>query len=187
MKKIDAIVNTCIDRNYVTQENAPWLRYALEKRMTSLLTFIPLCVIGLLLTNPETFLSFYLTFYLLRSLTNGWHAKTFLSCLVSSIMGEFVFLGVLSKLQNTAVIYIFVSVSVLLLWMLSPYNHPNMRLAKEEMVACKYSVRKRLVLLALILIALEMLHIEHCVKGIQIGIIMVAFTLLLAYIKNIKR
>lgn len=187
MKQIDAIVTTCIEKGYVTPEKAPWLCYALEKRITSLLTFIPLCIIGLLLTNPATFLSFYFTFYLLRSLTNGWHAKTFLSCLVSSIMGEFVFLGVLSKLRHTAVIYIFVSISVLLLWMLSPYNHPNMRLAEDEIAACKYSVRKRLVLLALILIALEVLHMEHCTIGIQIGIIMVAFTLLLAYIENIKR
>lgn len=38
MKMIDALVTTCIQREYVEQEKAPWLHYALET--TYLITFV---------------------------------------------------------------------------------------------------------------------------------------------------
>lgn len=36
MKRIDAVVSMCIQRGYVSKDSAPWLRYALEKKIVSL-------------------------------------------------------------------------------------------------------------------------------------------------------
>lgn len=184
MKQINAIVNACIEKGYVTPEKAPWLHYALEKRITSAVIFIPLCAIGLLLTNAETLLSFYITFYLLRSLTNGWHAKTFLRCYICSIVGEVVFLGVLPDFWNPVLAKISTPTASILIWILAPFNDPNIGLTVDEAAECKRIVKRRLILLTLAITMLRFMKGTHLACGAELGILMTALTLLLAYIKK---
>ena len=185
MKQIDAIVNACIEKGYVTSEKAPWLYYALEKRITSVAIFIPLCAIGLLLTNAATLLSFYITFYFLRSLTNGWHAKTFLRCYICSIVGEVVFLGVLIDFWNPVLARISTLIASILIWILAPFNDPNIGLTVDETDECKRIVKRRLVLLMISITTLRFMGGAHLACGAELGILMTALTLLLAYTKRI--
>lgn len=184
MKQIDAIVNACIEKGYVTSEKAPWLHYALEKRITSVAIFIPLCAIGLLLTNAATLLSFYITFYLLRSLTNGWHAKTFLRCYICSIVGEVAFLGALLDFWNPVLARISTVAASVLIWILAPFNDPNIGLTADETVECKRIIKRRLLLLTIAITMLRFMRDTHFACGAELGILMTALTLLLAYIKR---
>lgn len=182
MKLIDTIVNACITRGYITQDKAPWLHYALGKRITSVLGFVPLCAIGLLLVRPTTLLSFYISFYLLRSLTNGWHAKSVGICLLCSIIGEVIFLGVLSIFWNQVIGIISLGVSTIILWFFAPYNHPNMNLTENELVESKKQIRIRLVMLFIVVLGLKCAQAVHWSVGIELGVTMTSSTLLLAYI-----
>lgn len=76
MKQLDSLVRGCVQKGYVTEEQAPWLRYALEKRLVTFGVFIPLLGLGGVITNPATMLAFLITFCLLRTRTNGFHAKS---------------------------------------------------------------------------------------------------------------
>ena len=181
MKMIDALVTTCIQREYVEQEKAAWLHYALERRLTSLLAFIPLLVIGFFITNPVTLIAFYITFSSLRSRTNGIHARTIMGCIVCSAFMEVFFLKILPTLWNPILADIVLNISIVIIWKLAPYNHPNMALSEVEMAACARSAKRRLVILLLVLFVLHLLQEKYFASGILLGIAMTASTLAMAY------
>ncbi len=185
MKQIDKLVAICVQKGYVSQDTAPWLKYALERRIVSLIAFIPLLMIGFLIVSPATVLAFFVTFCLLRSRTNGFHAKTVGRCLLYSMIGEIFFLGVLPMVWNDVIACVTLAVSIILIWFLAPYNHPNMDLSLEEIAACAKSAKWRLCILLLVMIMFHVCEQSDFVTGIAIGIVMTASTLVIAYCSSI--
>ena len=185
MKQIDSFVEMCIQKKYVTQDNAPWLRYALEKRIGSLVAFTPLLILGLLITNPSTVISFLFSFSLLRTRTNGFHAKTIGKCIVYSILEEIFFLKVLPMTWNNMIASVALAISIMLIWTLAPYNHPNMDLSLKEVTACAKSAKWRLGILVCFLTMLYESGQNQLALGILLGIVMTASTLVVAYCSQI--
>lgn len=181
LKTVELIVGTCIQKGYVSEDEIPWLRYALEKRITSVFAFIPLLFVGLLVTSPATLFAFFVTFFLLRSQTNGYHAKSVGRCLFYSILGEIFFLKVLPMVWNDTIAFVALVISSVLIWVLAPYNHPNMNLFPEEILACAKSVKWRLGLLVFALSVLSVWEQEQFAEGIILGIVMTASALAMAY------
>ena len=95
MKPIDSFTNVWIDHGYITQEEAPWLHYGIEKRVITFIISIPMLIIGSLVASPAMAISFYISFYLLRSRANGFYAKSLGGCVVLSLLIEVFFLGIL--------------------------------------------------------------------------------------------
>ena len=182
MKQISSLVDMCIAKGYITQDQAPWLYYGIEKRVTTILVSIPMIIIGSLVATPAMAIAFYVSFFSLRARTNGLHAKTLFGCLVLSTISEIFFLGMLPHIWNGAVAISLLIISTISIVNLAPYNHPNMDLSDEEFVACAQSARKRLFILILLLIALRVMQLNRLSTGIMLGIVMTAVTLVLAYI-----
>lgn len=182
MKSADSFVVMCIQKGYASEDEAPWLRYAFEKRITSAIAFVPLLIIGLLITNPAKLLAFLITFFLLRTRTNGFHAKSGGRCLLYSILGEVFFLRVLPMVWNDIIAFIALGMSIMLIWILAPYNHPNMDLSSEEVVVCAKSAKLRLSILALTFCILCIWRQTQLSEGILLGIVMTASTLAMAYL-----
>lgn len=180
MKPIDSFVGMCIQKEYVSQDEAQWLRYALEKRITSTIVFVPLAIIGLLIANPASLFTFLITFLLLRTRTNGFHARSVGRCLLYSILGEVFFLRLLPTLWNEIIAFIALTMSIMLIWAYAPYNHPNMDLSSEEVVACARSAKLRLSILVLALCVFYILRQPQLAEGIRMGIILTASTLVMA-------
>lgn len=178
MKQIDILVKKCIQKGHVSQDEAPWLRYALEKRFTSLIAFVPLLIIGFLITNTATVLTFFITFCSLRTQTNGFHAKSICICLLYSILGELFFLRILPSVWNDIIAFISLDTSIVLIWFLAPYNHPNMALSSEKVIAC---AKGRLNMLLITFIMLHVWKQNQLAQGILLGIIMATSTLKMAY------
>lgn len=182
MKLVSALVDKCITRGYITQGQAPWLYYGIEKRLTTILISIPMLIIGSLVSTPAIAIAFYVSFYLLRSRTNGLHAKTLLGCLIHSILSEVFFLGVLSYILDEAIASFLLILSAISIFYLAPYNHHNMGLSVEEAMACAKSAKRRLAMLILLLIALYLMQLNQFSTGILLGIVMTAVMLVFAYI-----
>lgn len=182
MKYIDTLVDVCIAKGYITQDQAPWLYYGIEKRVTTILISIPMLIIGALVSTPAMSIAFYISFCSLRTRTNGLHAKTSAGCLILSIISEILFLGILPCILNDAVAVSLLIISIIPIFILAPYNHPNMALSAEESTACAKSAKKRLLILALLLIIFHKMQLKQFVTGILLGIVMAALTLVLAYI-----
>lgn len=181
MKPIDSFVGLCIQKEYVSQDEVPWLRYALERRIVSLTAFVVLLIIGLLIATPATLLAFLITFCALRSRTNGYHAKSVGRCLCYSILGEVFFLRVLPNVWNDVFALVVLAVSIILIWFFAPYNHPNMELSPEEVIACAKSAKWRLSTLIFALSILYAMQQYQLALGVILGIVMTASTLIMAY------
>ncbi len=182
MKLVSALVDKCITRGYIAQEQAPWLYYGIEKRLTTILISIPMLIIGSLVSTPAMAVAFYISFYFLRSRTNGLHAKTLSGCLIHSILSEIFFLGMLPYILDNTVSISLLILSTIPIVNLAPYNHPNMGLSFEEATACAKSAKKRLITLILLLIALYIMQLDQLSIGILLGIVMTAVMLVLACI-----
>lgn len=187
MKPIDSFTKMCVDNGYITREQAPWLHYGIEKRVTTLLVSTPMIIVGSLISSPSMAVSFYISFYLLRSRTNGFHAGSFGRCFILSILTEILFLGFLSRIWNKTIATVLLIVSIILIFILAPYNHPNMDLSLEELAECAQSAKRRLLGLILALIVMDKLHFNETATGILLGIVMVAVTLTFAYIPKGER
>lgn len=179
--QIDSLVEMCVQKGYVPRSKAPWLRYALERRITSIVAFVPLLLIGFLISDSATVIAFFIAFCSLRTRTNGFHAKSVRNCLLLSILGELFFLKILPAVWNGITAFISLIVSVILIWFLAPYNHPNMTLSSEEVIACAKSAKGRLNMLLITFIMLHVWKQNQLAQGILLGIIMATSTLKMAY------
>lgn len=179
---IEQLVEHCVKRGYVSEQQAPWLSYALKKHMSSLVATIPILILASLLSTPIAAWSFYFSFSWLRSRTNGIHAKTFQGCLVASLLSVLVFMGLLYQLLIDPVIVVLVLGSVVIIWVFAPFNHPNMHLTREETLACAISAKRRVVSLLSGALVLRVLNLQEASTGIILGIAMAAALLALAYL-----
>ena len=84
MKCIGSLVDMCVAKGYITQDQAPWLYYGMEKRVSTVIVSIPMLIIGSLVSSLATSIAFYISFCSLRTRTNGIHAKTLVGCLIIS-------------------------------------------------------------------------------------------------------
>ena len=98
---VDFIVTLCIRKNIIKEENIAWFRYGLEKRIVTLVVGIPFVLMGIAISNIWTALSFFLSFFFLRTRMNGYHAKSILGCLICSLALELLFLGGIAHWINT--------------------------------------------------------------------------------------
>lgn len=181
MRLIDSFVGMCIEKDYISQENAEWLQYALEKRIATVVCFVPLLILGFIISSPATVIGFLATFYLLRTRTNGFHAKSIYSCLICSILAEVLFLKVLPSIWNNTIAFLTLTISIMLIWFYAPYNHPAMHLTSGEVSACAKSVKKRLCVLMVLLGVLCVQNMHQFALGILLGIVMTSATLVMAY------
>lgn len=182
MKYISSLVDICIAKGYITQDQAPWLYYGIEKRVTTILVSIPMLIIGSLVSTPAMSVAFYISFCSLRTRTNGLHAKTLAGCLILSIISEIFFLGILPCVLNGAVAISLLIISIISIFILAPYNHPDMALSAEESAACAKSAKKQLLILIVLLTILHATQFNQLAIGVLLGIVMVAEMLILAYI-----
>lgn len=171
----------CMQKGYVSQDEAPWLRYALEKRIVTAIGFVPLLILGIMISNPATVIGFFAAFCSLRARTNGFHAKSVGRCFLYSILGEVFSLKALPMVWNEIAALITLIGSCALIWFFAPYNHPNMDLSSEEVNACAKSAKRRLSMLILALIALYVRKQHQFALGVFLGIVMTASTLAMAY------
>lgn len=185
MKYIDRLVDYCVKSSYISNDKAPWLRYALEKHLSTIVVIIPFMVLGLCIATPYVVFPFYISYFALRKRINGIHAKTLWGCFCISIMSEFIFLGIVGPLLNTTWMIVLLIISSATIYFLAPFNHPNMHLDDNEISACSKDAKWRLLVL-LILIALSfILRLTQLAHGFTLGIMLAAIMLVLAYIQNI--
>lgn len=179
---INAIVMHCIANGYVSEQQAPWLKYGLEKRLTGLLVTVPFLLFGFFLSNIPTTIAYYVGFRFLRSRTNGLHAKTVLGCFLASMLCELVFLGFISPALNLGITHTLLLIAFIIIFKLAPFRHPSMNLSQEEVFACaKGSKIRTSILLALYFISL-FFGFGQIAKGTALSIVTTAVMLVLAYI-----
>ena len=137
-------------------------------------------MIGLAITSPARLFAFLVAFFWLRSRTNGYHAKSVAACTFGSVVWEIFFLKVL-PVRITVFALVSFSVSIFIIWFCAPYNHPDMGMSLEEVIACAKSAKVRLSMLVFSFCILNIWGLKQVAEGILLGIVMTAATLVMGY------
>lgn len=179
---LDRFINYCINNQLVSRDNEAWLRYCLEKRISTLIVFIPFAIIAVLISGFWTAFLFITSFFYLRSQTNGYHAKTHWGCFIGSLLLELLFAMFIEPMLDTVGILVLVSISTMVVFTLAPHNHPMMNLDAQEYSACKKAARIRCIQLALSCFAFLFCGFLRIAKGISLGCAMTSTLLVFAKI-----
>lgn len=181
MKCVEYFVSKCVESGYISCNKAPWLKYALEKRISALIITIPLLYFGTKISSITAAIAFYVSSRSIRSYTNGVHSKSLVGCFCGSIICEICFLGILRSVLSVEMKHLLMLLSLVLIWLLAPYNHPNMALSKEETRLCASKAKRRALLIAVATLILDAASLHDAAEGILIGLVMTATMLAIAY------
>lgn len=179
---IERIVVYCLGQGHVTESQAPWLQYALEKRLYTAFVAIPFLLIGTLISSFAAAFSFYVSFSILRSRTSGLHANNPWKCFLASIIAEAIFLGMLPQLMPDFVIVILAAISTAYIFLFAPFKHPNLNLNEAEVKACAISTKIRVAVVGAACCVFYIFDLAPYAIGIAMGTVMAAVLLALAYI-----
>ena len=184
MKCIERLKDFCVANKIVSCENAAWFQYGVERRLINVLIGFPFFALALILTNINTSVAFFFSFYFLRCRINGFHAKSVYGCLIISLLCESFFLRVFYyALTPTNLLFVNTS-AIVLIFLLAPFKDSLFHLSNTEYQAIKKSSRIRVLGLTITTYVLKLLGMNESAKGITTGIAMAVFLLGLAYIMN---
>lgn len=174
----------CVEEKIIDNAELDWLVYGLEKWITTAITAIFFLLIGIHLADATSVIAFLSSFYFLRVRTNGYHANSFLGCLITSLLLEGFFLKLVLPALNS---FIFILLNIADFWtvfLFAPFANRNMHLDEKELMACRKTSRIRMSVLftaSLLLYTFGQLNVS---KGILLGNTMTALLLIIAYIKR---
>lgn len=184
---INSIVARCVAKGYILEQQAPWLKYGIEKRLVGFIVTIPFLIFGFLISNIPLTMAYYIGFRYLRSRTNGLHANSVIGCLLASIFCEFVFLGLVFPALDSRTILLLLPIATIIIFFLAPYTHPNMELSEEEIAMCAKSSKIRLGILLVVCFITTIFKFNYIANGIALSIVTTAVMLVLAYILKERR
>lgn len=75
------LTQKCVSMGLLDESYSEWFAYSIEKRVTTLLTWLVQCLIGGFCFGWTLTISFSVFFLLIRKYTNGYHAATYSKCL----------------------------------------------------------------------------------------------------------
>lgn len=174
----------CTEAGIIEENEATWLIYGLEKRITTTITASVFMLIGATISNVWTTLSFLGGFYFLRTRTNGYHAKSFTGCLCISVVLEFAFLFLVLPMLTDLTAWSFNLLSFVIVFLFAPFNHPNIHLDSHEIAACRIASRIREVILTVFTLIAYAFGIDHIWHGLIMGNTMAALLLAIAKIQK---
>lgn len=123
------IRNHALEEKY-REDSIYWLTISLEKMVACTVLF----GISFLLGKFIEGMVFVVCFLMLRQTTGGFHANTFLSCLVGSITTVVLALEILPSLvvEHTILFGLMIIISIVCILIFAPVNHPDLMLTFEE-------------------------------------------------------
>ena len=183
-KFVDRTIQYCVSSDYITQEDAPWFQYCLEKRISTIVVGVPFFILALIMSNFLSAISFFFTYFFIKKYLGGYHTQTIWGCLGVSLLMESLFLGFLPHLLNATILFVLWVLCALLILKFAPYNHPNLHLTHKEVEACRKKVKHRLCFVLAVAIIMHLTGIWEIANGCTIGIAMATALLCMGYIYN---
>ena len=179
---VTAITRCCIKNGTIDEDQAAWFQYGLEKRITTILVAIPFLIIAVCMTSITSAAFFFLSFFLLRTRTNGYHAKTFAGCITVSLIVEIILCICFYPLLTPVVSWVLCIACSFLIFKFAPYVHKNLPLTREAISVCQKSARRRICALDVVFVCFLYIGFDHAAKGIIMGITMASGMLCFPYI-----
>lgn len=139
------LTQSFLRRGIITDEQTEWCAYTLECKLDQWLSLAIMAAVGTVLKGLPQAVLFLWGVGFLRRRTNGYHARTYLECLVKSLICEILCLLAAPYLPPWACA-VLLAVSTVTVVLLAPVNNENLHFDEREMAALRQSTRKRLVI-----------------------------------------
>jgi len=181
------VTRSLIKNNLIDSGEEDDYRYGVEVVLGKILNYSTIIIMALL-TNKLIPTVVFLTFFLsLRKRAGGYHAKTAFRCYIGTV-GTYALISIAIipfLTGNSWVEFLIFIVSVVLILVFAPVNHPNLDLNEDEMLANKHLVRRILIFLivgiGLLLIGSEVLpsariYTTYALAGIGVNAVLVCLS-----------
>lgn len=183
-KTAKRIASFFLKKEIITQEKYEWCVYSIERRLCRTISISILLVIGCMISSAWNVLGFMAGCMLLRRYTSGFHAKTYLGCLLGSMLVLIVSVSIIVPRLSQVSSMILLIVSSAVIIKLAPFNHPNMNFSKEELNVNRVRGRKCLFFLCVIAIVFEIMEYTAWAYSVITGVAVTAVLLLPANIQE---
>lgn len=183
-KLVNKVANYCVNKELIRAEDIPWFVYGLESRIATIIVGIPFLILAFAISTPTSAFFFFVSYFFVRRYIGGYHAKTVWGCIIFSLLAELVFLIGLPHLLNTQISLIILCISILIVYKLAPYNHPNIHFSSDEIVSCRKKGLNRVCIASLVTLMAHIAGNSEIANGCTIGIAMAATLLCLGYIND---
>lgn len=128
------LTQKCVSMGLLDESYSEWFAYSIEKRVTTLFTWLVQCLIGGFCFGWTLTISFSVFFLLIRKYTNGYHAATYNKCLFLSLLMEVFILAVISNIYHIEwSLPLIIAVSDVLIWYIAPVNTTGIHWSDREL------------------------------------------------------
>ena len=163
-----------------------WQKISLiEKKLVTFSTWVVLISIGTRLFGFRCTLCFTLGFLVLRRRTNGYHAKTYIKCLIVSLLIECGSIFVVQNISMERLVFIIIF-SNLTIFKFAPVNNEQIHLTVDEMNAMKKEIRKVLIGMDILCLLCIFCHTRTMGNGLVAALAADAITLVAADLHKTK-
>ena len=182
------LTQKCVSMGLLDESYSEWFAYSIEKRVTTLFTWLVQCLIGGFCFGWTLTISFSVFFLLIRKYTNGYHAATYSHCLFLSILMESImFTFVSSIFYFKWALPLILTVSSILIWCIAPVNTASIHWSECELKIVKTAVRWLLFILNALAILLIKLQIAPSIlQGLSAALAADAITLFISSCQKLK-
>lgn len=179
----------CVKNELVEQGMFEWCVYSIEKKLVTFSTWVVLIFIGACLGaclfGFQCVLCFTLGFLVLRRRTNGYHAKTYIKCLIVSLLIECGSIFVVQNISMERLVFIIIF-SNLTIFKFAPVNNEQIHLTVDEMNAMKKEIRKVLIGMDILCLLCIFCHTRTMGNGLVAALAADAITLVAADLHKTK-
>ena len=172
----------CVEKQIIENKHVDWFVYGLEKRFSTLMLSIPFVILAIAISNLPCAISFFISFFVLREYIGGFHANTVWGCLIISLLSESALFFLVYPFLSPIAVACITIVSIVYIYIRSPYNHPNMHLTDKEITACRKKGRIRAFVISSVITFTCILGLDEIAKGLTLGIALTTAMLCLGYI-----
>ncbi len=179
----ERVTSSMIEREILYEGGREEYVYALETMTEKIITYIVLFSMAAYMHNILPTMTFMVFFFSLRSRTGGFHAKSFLGCLLgTSLIYIVMSVGVFPYfIKNETIMYVLLIISACTIFVIGNVNHPNLALNSNEVQGCKKSARVIIVIEFVCILCGCILKMNTaCIFFAAMGVIMCAILLCIA-------
>ncbi len=186
---VNKIVNALVEYGIIKKDKTDDYKYGVEVLFIKILGFLTICIVGIITKKYIETLVFYFTFTWLRTYTNGYHSKNYITCLVASASLYTLICTIISVLLSK---YIFMLnlisyIAMLIIYILSPLNTVDIMLREHELIKHKKIIKFLLLIYSVILFMFINFKVENTiVMFFDIAIILDMLLLIVGKIMSLR-
>lgn len=172
------------ENDLIKQTNVSTYAFELQMMIEAAIVHFFLLLFFTIVRDPVGGLMFIVSFGLLRAGTGGFHCKTNIGCIAMSFMVSIYVFSSKELCQKYLLLYQgVVALSIIIILLSKPINHPNMNWSDNELFHAKRYVLILVSILIVILFSLEILNADFSLEYyLSSGFIQCAISILIAKI-----